>query len=85
MKSITQHGITWTFDRDCPAGQFVNGDWWVVGPVQVVSVSPSPGPVSKDLTEVKKNQFGDSAIAPDTRMRNGTADVGSLTEVGVAR
>jgi hypothetical protein len=38
--SITQWGITWTFDHSYPAGQFCNGDWWVIGPVQIVSISP---------------------------------------------
>lgn len=40
--SVTQYGITWTFDRPMPVGRFVTGDWWVVGPVQVVSVDPMP-------------------------------------------
>lgn len=38
--SVTQHGITWTFDRDYPSGQFANGDHWVVGPVKIVAISP---------------------------------------------
>jgi len=38
-KSITQYGITWTFDRDYPTGQFVTGDYWVVGPVRVIAIS----------------------------------------------
>ena len=40
--SISQYGITWTFDKAYPVGQFVNGDWWVKGPVVVASVSPAP-------------------------------------------
>lgn len=40
--SITQYGITWTFDRAYPTGTFVTGDPWVVGPVTIVSVSPAP-------------------------------------------
>lgn len=40
--SISQFGITWTFDKAYETGQFVNGDWWVVGPVTVASVSPAP-------------------------------------------
>ena len=40
--SITQYGITWTFDRAYPTGTFVTGDPWVVGPVTIVSVSPEP-------------------------------------------
>src|SRR5688572_28563372 len=50
--SVSQWGITWTFDKDYPTGQFVNGDWWVVGPVKIVSIgtnlhaegfAPKPG------------------------------------------
>jgi PKD repeat protein len=41
-QSITQFGITWTFDQPYSVGQFVNGDWWVVGPVKVVGISPEP-------------------------------------------
>ncbi len=37
---LTQHSITWTFDRPYQVGQFINGDYWVVGPVVIVSVSP---------------------------------------------
>lgn len=40
--SITQYGITWTFDGSYQVGQFVTGDWWVVGPLTVVSVNPAP-------------------------------------------
>lgn len=38
--SITQHGITWTFDQPRQVGQFVTGDWWVKGPLTITSVSP---------------------------------------------
>mgnify|MGYP007026480435 CR=1 FL=1 len=42
VSSITQYGVTWTFDKAYESGQFVSGDYWVVGPVNVVSVSPAP-------------------------------------------
>lgn len=38
--SISRQGFTWTFDGPHLVGQFVNGDWWVVGPVDIVSISP---------------------------------------------
>ena len=41
-QSISQYGITWTFDRPVRAGQFVNGDWYVIGPVIVKSIDPKP-------------------------------------------
>src|SRR5262249_40890280 len=34
-------GITWTFDREYQTGQFCNGDWWVVGPVSIVDITPA--------------------------------------------
>ena len=39
--AITQYGITWTFTQRVEAGQFVTGDWWVVGPVTIDSVTPA--------------------------------------------
>jgi parallel beta-helix repeat protein len=38
--SITQYGITWTFDHAYTCGQYVNGDYWVVGPVTITSITP---------------------------------------------
>jgi len=48
---ISQYGITWTFDKDYTVGRFVNGDWWVIGPVAVVSVTPMPteGPLEGEV------------------------------------
>jgi hypothetical protein len=40
---IRQHGITWTFAQPVQAGQFANGDWWVLAPATVQSVWPAPG------------------------------------------
>jgi len=39
-RSITRHDITWTFDKEYPVGEFVNGDPWVLGPLTIVSVTP---------------------------------------------
>ena len=40
--SVSQYGITWKFDKKAPVGQFITGDYYVVGPVTVVEVSPAP-------------------------------------------
>lgn len=40
--SITKDGITWTFSQPVPAGQFVNGDYYVVGPVTITAIDPAP-------------------------------------------
>lgn len=42
LSSVTKDGITWTFGQPARVGQFVNGDYYVVGPVSVVSISPAP-------------------------------------------
>ena len=39
--SVSQWGITWTFDKPATVGKFVTGDWWVLGPVTVVKVDPA--------------------------------------------
>lgn len=52
-RSITQHGITWTFAEDRPTGRFVTGDYWVVGPVTITSITPNPslgGYIRPDVT-----------------------------------
>jgi hypothetical protein len=38
--SISQFGITWTFSEPVTYGTYVNGDYWVVGPVEIVSFYP---------------------------------------------
>src|SRR4030042_322243 len=35
--SITQYGFTWNFNSAVEYGRFVNGDYWVVGPVVIRS------------------------------------------------
>ena len=38
--SLSQFGITWTFDKAYTVGQFVNGDNWVIGPVTIIGINP---------------------------------------------
>jgi hypothetical protein len=42
QESVSQHGITWKFDGKVPVGQFVNGDYYVVGTATIVSITPKP-------------------------------------------
>ena len=60
VRSISQFDITWTFATDVVAGQFANGDWWVLGPVDVVSIDPP----SKEFGEHTRNG---SMINPSPR------------------
>jgi hypothetical protein len=38
---IEQYGVAWVFDRAVPFGRFANGDFWVVGPVTIRSLTPA--------------------------------------------
>ena len=43
--SVSQWGITWSFDKAYPCGRFVNGDWFVVADsdgVVIVDIQPEP-------------------------------------------
>jgi len=41
---VSQYGITWTFGEPARVGRYVTGDWWVVGPVTVNSITHAPTP-----------------------------------------
>ncbi len=70
---VSQHGITWTFADEHEVGQFVNGDWWVVGPVTVVEVDPAPGPAPEGQeTQLTQDQWGNTGLQDDNRWRNGS-------------
>jgi hypothetical protein len=71
-KQITQYGITWTFDKPVKCGRFITGDWWVIGPVTIVSVTPTPGPASIDRSKPVLNRWGDTSVKTDTAIRNGS-------------
>jgi len=72
VSQITQYGITWTFEKPVVAGKYITGDWWVVGPVKVMRVSPNPGSVSVDSTKIGLNHWSDTSLRRDTTMRNGS-------------
>jgi hypothetical protein len=41
-ESVSQYGISWAFDKPARVGQFINGDWYVVGPVTIKAITPKP-------------------------------------------
>lgn len=40
-RSLERHGVTWTFSDATHVGRYVNGDWWAVGPVELVAIEPA--------------------------------------------
>lgn len=75
LQQVSRHGITWTFDKPYPAGQFVNGDWWVVGPVVIADIDPAPGaiPPEEDIREVIDfNQYQTTSLRASLEWKNGS-------------
>jgi len=69
---ISQYGITWTFDKSHEIGQFVSGDYWVVGPVTITSVSPEAGKSTSDAKDGAASIYGATSLIDDKTMRNGS-------------
>ena len=71
--SITKDGITWTFSTAVPVGQFVNGDYYAVGPVTITAISPQPTTSSPYLNgSVKNLPTSNSKSGFDSRLNDGT-------------
>ena len=71
--SITKDGITWTFSEAVPVGQFVNGDYYVVGPVTVTAISPPPTTSSPYLNgSVVDLPTANGKSGFDSRLNDGT-------------
>jgi hypothetical protein len=69
--SITKDGVTWTFAKPAVVGQFVTGDYWVVGPVTVTAISPPPGKSSPYMNGTVKNMPFKKGSGFDQRLDDG--------------
>ncbi|MHB1036876.1 MAG: hypothetical protein ACYC35_18925 [Pirellulales bacterium] len=69
VPSVSQWGITWTFEKPARAGRFVNGDWYVVGPVTVKQIDPEPLYGSR-IPKFQLDQQ-DKERPEESRVRNG--------------
>ena len=49
VDSISQYGITWKFDKKVESGKFITGDYYIIGPVKIKSVSPNPNGSGKNF------------------------------------
>lgn len=68
-ESISQYGISWTFDKPARVGQFVNGDWYVVGPVTIKAIEPKPL-YANEIPEIELDHM-DLERPVAQRVRNG--------------
>ncbi|HUL16247.1 MAG TPA: Ig-like domain-containing protein [Terriglobales bacterium] len=73
VSSLTKDGITWTFSQPVAAGQFVTGDYYVVGPVTITAISPAPTTSSPYLNgSVVNLPTANSKSGFDSRLNDGT-------------
>lgn len=79
VSTISQYDITWELAESATAGQFVTGDWWVLGPVKVKSVSPEPQ-AGEAASEEVKSRYGATSMVDDSRMRNGSMVLDELVK-----
>lgn len=68
-RSVSQHGITWTFDRPARVGRFVNGDWYVVGKATVKAIAPKPL-YGREIPEIELDRM-DLERKVEQHIRNG--------------
>jgi len=73
VSSVTKDGITWTFSQSVPVGQFVNGDYYVVGPVTITAIDPAPTTASPyENGSVLNLPTANSKSGFDSRLNDGT-------------
>ena len=68
-QTVSQFGITWTFDKPVRIGQFVNGDYYIVGSATVTNIDPKPL-YGKDVPELEVDA-NERERPPEQRVRNG--------------
>jgi len=74
--SVLQYGIRWTFAEPARVGRFVNGDYYVVGPVTVKAIDPAPanGRNGSTLNIPITRGAAESKIGFDDRVPHGRYD-----------
>ena len=72
IDSVSIDGITWRFSAPVPVGRFVNGDYYVVGPVTVVAIIPPPTTSPGRNGSVLNMPVNNNSVSPfDDRVSSG--------------
>jgi hypothetical protein len=70
---LSQYGIAWRFAAPARVGQFVTGDWWVVGPVTITQITPTPAAARNgsvvDPPAGKRQGYDDRIMGYDPSLR----------------
>ena len=85
--SVSRFGITWYFSEDRPAGQFANGDWWVLGPVTITRITPADSNLSDtvDMHGTMLNPPLGIQNGWDSRIKYAAAPNGYSQSLNIAR
>lgn len=84
--SVSQYGITWTFAQPARVGQFVNGDWYVVGPATIQALEPRPlygGEIPKRELDRLDKERPENQRVRNGLMRNPPAEMRVAYDSGV--
>lgn len=79
--TVGQYGITWRFDRKARVGRFITGDWYVVGPVTIVEITPKPLFGQEVVASGKWQLINDGAIK-EINYKNAWSRNGSQLNMG---
>jgi hypothetical protein len=69
--SVSHYGITWTFEKPAHVGRFVNGDYYVVGPVTITQLDPKPL-VGDEVPESERDKTQEQGVKKEDFVRNGS-------------
>ncbi|MBN2584615.1 MAG: hypothetical protein JXL80_16245, partial [Planctomycetes bacterium] len=69
--SVSQYGVTWTFDKPVQVGRFVTGDYYIVGSVTVTAVSPKAR-FGAEVTDAEAGDYEKRRVKLGDRVRNGS-------------
>jgi len=81
--SLTQYGITWTFDKPYTVGTFINGDFWIKGPVTIIDITPKSTMVNGRIingsmlnASIGKQGFDNWMLGSENRSWDSSLNVG---------
>jgi hypothetical protein len=80
-KSITHNGVTWTFAAEHNTGTFCNGEYWVIGPVSIISITNSLNAPGFEVKRGKNGSMINPVPTPEEGRKQGyDSDLGNYDE-----
>ena len=70
-RSLSQNGITWTFAADHKVGTYCTGEYWIIGPVKIVSITNSLNAAGFEVPRGRNGSMINPNPAPPVGGRQG--------------